>query len=109
MSQCSTGLARERKVCPVSDGRIRTSAPITPIRRLPGDSAPLGVIDTAVTRGRKEFHSMAGWGPVCKDQSLKKKSKKKTEGLGENRLGRGPKFPYGELRSYYVLNLGFKL
>jgi len=52
---------------------------------------------------------MAGWGPVCKDQSLKKKSKKKTEGLGENRLGRGPKFPYGELRSYYVLNLGFKL
>ena len=38
------------------DGKIRTSAPITPIRRLPGDSAPLGVINTAVIRGRKEYH-----------------------------------------------------
>ena len=29
----------------------------TPIRRLPGGSAPLGVINTAVTRGRMEFNS----------------------------------------------------
>ena len=63
----------------VSDGKIRTSAPITPTRRLPGDSAPLSVINTAVTRGRKEFHSRGGGGPVRNDQSpLKKKSKKKT-------------------------------
>jgi len=46
----------------VSDGRIRTSAPITPIRRLPGDSAPLGVINTAVSRGGKEVHSRGGGG-----------------------------------------------
>jgi len=58
----------------VSDGRIRTSAPITPIQRLPGGSAPLGVINTAVTRGRVEFRSRGGGGPVRKDQSLKKKN-----------------------------------
>ena len=53
MSQCATGPARERKVCPgrsVSDGRIRTSAAITAIRRLPGDSAPLGSINATVSR-----------------------------------------------------------
>ena len=78
MSQRATGPARERKVCPrrsrmegsVSLGyplsvfnknsTLRTSAPITPIRRLPGDSAPLGVINTAVTRGRMELHSRGG-------------------------------------------------
>jgi len=32
--------------------KINASAPITPIRPLPGDSAPLGVINTAGTRGR---------------------------------------------------------
>ena len=58
----------------------KTSTPITPRRRLPGDSAPLGVINKAVTRGRKEFHSRGGGGPVHKDQSSsKKKSKKKTQ------------------------------
>ena len=34
-----------------------TSAPITPIRRLPGGSEPLSVINTAVTRDKMEFHS----------------------------------------------------
>jgi len=29
-----------------------------------GDSAPLGVINTAVTRGRKEVHSRGGGGPA---------------------------------------------
>ena len=67
----------------VSDGRIRTSAPITPIRRLPGGSPPLGVINTAVTRGRMEFHSRGGGGtspqgPIPqKKKSKKKKSRRK--------------------------------
>jgi len=60
---------RDRPSEKVLDGRIRTSAHITPIRRLPSDSAPVGVINTAVTRGKKEFHSRGGGGPVHKDQS----------------------------------------
>jgi len=59
------------------------------IRRLPGDSAPLGVINTAVTRGGKEVHSRGGGGdrpqgpiPITE---------------GETRLGQGPKSPHGKL------------
>jgi len=51
----------------------RTSAPITLLRRLRGDSAPLVVINTAVTSGGKEFHSRGGGGPARKDQPPKKK------------------------------------
>ena len=63
----------------MSDGRISTSAPITPIRRLSGGSAPLGVINTAVTRGRMELHSRGGGGasPQGPIPPKKKKSNKK--------------------------------
>ena len=37
-----------------------TNAPITPIRPLPGDSATLGVINTAATRDGNESHSLRG-------------------------------------------------
>ena len=53
---------------------------------------------------------MGGGGLVRKDQSperkkiLEKPPKEKLESSG-----RGPKFPHGELRSSYVLNLVFKL
>jgi len=47
----------------------KTNSPFTPIRPLPGDSAPLGVINTAATRGGNESHSRGGWGPVRKDTS----------------------------------------
>ena len=39
----------------------------------------------------------------------KKNPRKKPRVEGEDRLGRGPKSPHGELRSSHVLNLGFKL
>jgi len=35
----------------------KTNAPITPIRSLPSDSAPFGVINTVATRGGNESHS----------------------------------------------------
>ena len=64
------------------DGRIRTSAHITPIRRLSGGSAPLGVINTGVTRGRMEFHSRGGEGTspqglIPKRKNPIKKSRRK--------------------------------
>jgi len=40
----------------------KTNAPITPIRPLPGDSALLGVINTAATRGGNGSHSRGGGG-----------------------------------------------
>ena len=55
-----------------------------------------------------EFNSRGGGGPVRKDQSQKKKSKKKHP-EGRSCLGRGSKFPHGEPRSSYVLNLGLRL
>jgi len=82
----------------VSDGGIRISAPITPIRRLSGDSAPLDVINTEVTRGRMEFHSRGGGNKPARTNPQKKKiQEKKSE--GKSRLGRSLKFPHGELRS----------
>jgi len=51
-------------------------------RRLPGGSATLGVINTAVTRGRMEFYSRGGGGtglqgPNPKKKKIKKKSRRK--------------------------------
>ena len=55
----------------------QTNAPITPIRLLPGDSAPLGVINTAATRGGNGSHSRWGGRLVRKDTSpIKKKPPK---------------------------------
>ena len=38
---------------------------MSPIRRLPGDSAPLGVINTGATRGGKEVFQFFGFGLLC--------------------------------------------
>jgi len=46
----------------VSDGKKRTNAPLTPIRPLPGDSAPVGVTNTAGTRDGNGSHSRGGGG-----------------------------------------------
>jgi len=52
---------------------------MTPIRPLPGNSAPFNVINTAATRGRNEYHSRGERGAVHKDTSpFKKNSRKKT-------------------------------
>jgi len=51
----SSPLPGARQAAARPDGlrwKIKTSLPITPTRPLPGDSAPLGVIKTAGTRGR---------------------------------------------------------
>ena len=56
----------------------KKNAPVTPIRLLPGDSVPLGVIDLAAVRGGNESHSRGGGGPVHKSPS--KKESKKPEG-----------------------------
>jgi len=39
----------------------KSSAPITPIQALPGDSAPLCAINTAATRGGDEVDPRGGW------------------------------------------------
>jgi len=55
VSWCATGPARESEVYPKRPQmETKTNAPITRIRPLPGDSAPLGVINTAATRGGNE-------------------------------------------------------
>jgi len=64
-----------------------TNAPITPIRPLPGDSAPLGAIITAATRGGEESHSRGGGGTGPQGHIPFQKKKKK----GETRLDHGPK------------------
>jgi len=83
VSSCGTGPARES-----AEGRLqmekRTNAPIPPIRPLPGDSAPLGVINTAATIGGNESHSRGGGGLVreeifpitnkCKEKNSKEKT-----------------------------------
>ena len=91
VSQCATGPARESEVYPKRPQMEKTkiNAPITPIRPLPGDLAPLGVISTATTRGGNRSHSRGGGGPVRKDTPHKIENKPE----GENRLGRGPKSP----------------
>jgi len=80
MSKCAAGPARESRVYPLetaSDGK-KQNAPSTPIQPLPGDSAPLRVIDTAANRGRNNSHSRGGGGQVRKDTSpIQKKSSKK--------------------------------
>jgi len=66
------GQGEESSFWMVSDGRIRTSPPNTPMWRLSSDSVPLDVINTTVTRGRKEFHPRGGGGPVRMNQSPRK-------------------------------------
>jgi len=78
----------------------KTEAPIPPIRPLPGDSAPLGVINTAATTGGNGSHSTGGGGTG--PQGHIPRTKKKSE--GENRLGQGPKYPPWRTT---VLNLEF--
>ena len=60
-----------------------TNAPITPIRPLPGDSLPLGVINTAATRGGNGSHSRGG-GETGPQGHILRSKKKRTE--GENLL-----------------------
>jgi len=56
------------------------NAPINPIQSLPGDSAPLGVINTAATRGGNGSHSRGGGktGPQGHILREKKNPKEKT-------------------------------
>jgi len=79
-----------------SDGRKSTSAPIqvTPLRPLTCDSAPLGVNDTAVTRGEMKSTVGEGEDRSARTHPLAKNSRKKSE--GENSLGQGTKSPHGK-------------
>ena len=78
VSQCATGPARESEVYfkrPQME-KTKTNAHITPIRLLPGNSAPLGVINMAATRGGNGSHSRGGGGLVSKNTSpVKNKNK----------------------------------
>jgi len=77
------------------------------MRRLPGDSAPLGSITQQQLEAERKSTPGEGGGLVRKDQSpLKTNLRKNPE--GKNRLDRGPKPPHGELRSSHVQNLVFK-
>ena len=83
VSSCATGPARESEVYPLRPQMARgkkTNTPITPIQPLSGDSAPLGVINTAATRGGNESHSRGGGGQVHKDTFPFKKTSKNPEG-----------------------------
>jgi len=52
VSESATGPAKESEVYPErSQMDTKPNTPITPIRPLTGDSVPLGVINTAATRG----------------------------------------------------------
>ena len=77
----------------------KTNVPITHIRPLSGDSAPLGVINTVEPRGVNESHSREGGGPVRKDTSPFKKKIQKTRGR-ETRTGEvkdpSPSMAHGE-------------
>jgi len=53
-----------------------------PLRPLSGDSAPLGVIKTAATRGGNGSHSRGEGGPVRKDTSPVKKKNRRTKPSG---------------------------
>ena len=58
VSYYATGPVRESEVYPERPQMEKiTNAPNNPIRLLPGDSAPLGVINTAATSGGEEIHS----------------------------------------------------
>lgn len=69
MFWCSTGPARESEVYPRwRQMEKRINAPMKPSRALPGDSAPLDIINTAATSGGNVFHSRGGWkGPFRTD------------------------------------------
>ena len=81
-----------------------TAPYVSPSKNWAGLKRSIGVINTAVTRGGKEVHSRGGGetspqGPI----PVKKKIQEKKH-EGENRLGRGPKFPPWRAT---VLNLDF--
>ena len=90
VSECATGPVRESEVHPERPQVKKiTNAPNTPIRLLPGDSAPLGVINTAATRGGEGSHSRGGGGTGPQGHiPLKIKNPE-----GETRLDHGPKSP----------------
>jgi len=70
----------------------KASAPITRIRPLSGDSAPLGVIDTAATRGGNEIHFRGEGEPVRKDQFPEiNKYPKNSKKADPRQRGEGPK------------------
>ena len=56
-----------------------------------------------------EFHSRGGGGTGPQGPIPQKKKIQEKKPRGKSRLGRGPKFTHGELRSSYVLNSGLKL
>ena len=93
--------ARESEVYPRRPKmEKKTNAPITPTRPLPGDSAPLGVMNTAATRCGNGSHLKEGG-----DRSARTHPPYKKTPEGENRLDRGPKFPPWRTAE---LNLEFK-
>ena len=55
-----------------------TNTPITPIQPLPGDWAPLTVINTEATRGGNGSHSTGGKG-TCPQGHVLRKTKKKNQ------------------------------
>ena len=101
VSVCATGSVRESEVYPERPQMEKnTNAPITPIRPLSGDSAPLGVINTTATRGGNGSHSRGGGWDGPQGHIPHKKNPE-----GENRLGWGPKSPPWTTT---VLNLEFE-
>jgi hypothetical protein len=90
VSECAIGPVRESEVHPERPQVKKiTNAPNNPIRLLPGDSAPLGVITTAATRGGEGSHSRGGGGTGPQGHiPLKIKNPE-----GETRLDHGPKSP----------------
>ena len=76
VSWCATGPARESEVYPERPQMEKKPTHLSFL--LPGDSLPLGVINTAAaTRRRNGSHSRGGGGPVRKDQFPLKKIQKK--------------------------------
>jgi len=65
----------------------KTNEPITPIRPLPGDSALLGVTNTAATRGGNGRHSRGGGGTSPQGHIPRKKFKHKSKKLKSLNLG----------------------
>ena len=97
VSECATGPARESEVDPKRPQmEKKTNAPITPIRPLPGDSAPLGV-NTTATRGGNGSHSRGGGGVVGKDTSpLKEKNPENPRDRDPRQRSQGLKSLHGE-------------
>jgi len=73
-------LGRVKFILDVLRWKRKDQRTYTPIRPLPGDSAPLGAINTAVTRGGAGIRSRGEGGPVPQGPDPKKKKSKKPEG-----------------------------